>query len=127
MSDATALALVVTSMCAGYAAYVYTWKRAHEVSLEIVTGTALSLPLPATWRRYLLYSRWIYLPLAISSFHAAVGAVNIKVAELTTDQGVGLVAYFVAVVSAFAAIASVASGVLEFLHLRSIVRQTEAD
>jgi len=127
MSNTAALALVVASLSAGFAGYIYASKWAHEVAIQIVAGTALTAPLPMSWRWRLLYGRWVYLPVSISAFLALIAGVNIRIAALTNDQGTRLAAYFVAAAGALIAVSWLAYGSIEFLHLRNVLRQAEAD
>ena len=129
MSSTADLALVVATLGVGFAGYVYAWKWLDEVSTEIVTGVARTsaLPLPTRWRRHLLRTRWPYLMISIVGWAAFIAAATIKVADLATDPGVKAVAYFAAGIGALVSIGSLAHGGLEFLELRSIVRDSNDD
>lgn len=126
MSNTAALALVVASMSAGFAGYIYVSKWAHQISVEIVTGIAHTapVPLPNEWRWRVLYGRWIYLPISIVGFSTGITAVNITTADLASDAGVKVVAYFVAAMSALIAVNWLVYGIMEFIHLRSILRDS---
>ena len=127
MSNTACLTLVVASFFAGFAGYIYTWKWIDQLATEIATGASATtaIPLPKSHRLLLLTSRWAHVVISVFGCSAFTAAVNIKLANLASDPGVALIAYLAAGISVLVTIGGPLHGTLEFLHLRTILRQAE--
>jgi hypothetical protein len=129
MSNTAALALVVASFFVGLLAYYIWTKWAHELAHEIITGVDgnTSLPLPTTWRWHLLQTRFIYIIISMSGSAALAAAVSFEVGTLASDPGTKMVAYLFAAMSALVAVTYPLHSALEFVTIRRLLRQAEAD
>ena len=129
MSNTAALALVVASLFVGGLAY-FCWSTwVHDLVHQIVTGAAGNPPLPlaSTWRWYLLHTRFVYSAISTSASAAVTAMVNFVVAKLASDPHVQTVAYVATALSAVVAGGYLLHSALEFIVLRRILRQAEAD
>jgi len=129
MSQTGALALLVATLFVGLLAYYIWTKWAHHLAHEIVTGVDgnTSLPLPTTWRLHLLYTRFVYIALNTTASAALVAAISFQVGRLASSPGTKAVAYLLAAITALLTVGYPLHSTLEFLALRRLLRQAEAD
>ena len=127
MSNFESLTIIVASFFAGYIGYVYTWKFAHRVATDIAIGVAVGSPISPEWRWFLLYGRYPYPWLSIVCWTLGIAAINVKVADLSVDPDVAMVAYIVVALNVLVAAGGAAFACLELLRLRTILRKAETD
>ena len=127
MSNSTALALIIGSAFLGVFAYLNIYKWAHTIAAEIVTGLVRSIPVPNKWRWLMLYNQWVPMNAAGLVVAIFVAVANMKIASLSEDPGVNAVAHLVAWSGALLGAGCFLIGASDFVFLRGIVRQAEAD
>lgn len=127
MSNEVALALMAGSIFPGYLGYMYTAKLANALTVQIVSGVADGVPMPAEWRWRLLYGRWVYYVAVGVGISFVVAAFNFKVARFATDGGVQAVAYLVAFFGTLVAVGWMVASISELTYYRRVLRETTKD
>ena len=117
MSSSTALALIIAaSFPAFFALYL--------AKMAVDTGVVGGVPVSINYRWLLLFQTWVSWSVSAVGMAILPGVVALNVAGNVADTGIRLVAYFGAFISALLAAGILLSGAVEFLHFRSILRES---
>jgi len=127
MSDSIGIALIIASFFPGVLVILWCSKLQYDVGNEIVTGVIRGSPVSTKHRWLMLYQTWIGYVICIVACGVVVATVNAWIAANVTEADAETIAYMVAFLGAFAAIAWSLAGISKFVHFRSVLRQAEAD
>lgn len=127
MSDTAALGLILGSFVACSFLYQYVITMLNRTAEQIETGVVRSGSVSIKFRRIMLESTWTAYATGATAV-AAFGAIfNVKVAGCTSEGSIQTVAYIAAWICGVAAVGTLASNIPEFIHYRSVLRESDAD
>jgi predicted secreted protein len=127
MSNLTQIALIMAIGIPHAVFFVFLDCVRKKRENEIVTGLIGAVPMSRTYRRFSLYTSY-FSPAAMQlGFQLVMVIVYVVIIEDVTDIGVKLVAYSVLFFASVGVIGSLMMSGLGYAHLRSVLRQAEAD
>jgi hypothetical protein len=127
MLDLTGLIAMSLIGAAGFWIVLQLGRTANEMSLQICTGVVNGTTVPTVQRWYMLYNMWV--PYQSGGIMATIffGVAQLLMASLVDSEGVKLLAYLAVVMAAVVSLFWIATGILIFINMRSVLRQAEAD
>jgi predicted secreted protein len=126
MPDQYPIELLVALFFASIFVYAYLDSMVRLEANPVVTGVIQGVPISAKYRRLLLHSRWVG-SVAVTIAYLCTVAMGFALTGMDIDaEKPRLFAWMGAFLAALAAMSWILQAPGSYLHLRSMLRQTEA-
>jgi hypothetical protein len=127
MSDLTATSLIGSVGLLHIYLYVYLDRVRKERQDQILTGVIQGVPISTPSRWIMLYTSWPTPIGVLLGTQVVMDVVYLNMADSVSTEGLRLLAYVFVLWGSLGALIYLVMAPLWFVHLRSILRQAEAD
>jgi hypothetical protein len=127
MSELATLALIGIMLTLSSVAILYADRWWHNRKEAIATGVSNGVPISGRHRWLLLYNQWMVLGVSIATYAVIMGFLFAQFGGVADHPGAKLAAYLSAGYMGIVAVVYLWGVAAWLVHLRSILRQAEAD
>jgi hypothetical protein len=127
MSELAPFALIAVVLTLSAFAIIFSDRWWHNRKEAIATGVSNGVAISGRHRWLMLYNQWVLLGVSITTYAAIMAFLFAQVGEVADTSGLRTAAYLCSGFMGTIAVVYLYGSVTWLVHLRSILREAEAD